>query len=80
MLQAECTAKKKKKKKSKNKQKKQSFLKLHQKKNPENLTKEVKDTYKEIYTIFVKQTNKQTNIKTHHVLWIRILNIAKMSV
>ena len=41
-----------------------------------NLTKEVKDTYKEIYTIFVKQTN----IKTHHVLWIRILNIAKMSV
>ena len=32
----------KKKKKSKNKQKKQS-LKLHQKKNPENLTKEVKD-------------------------------------
>ena len=33
----------KKKKKSKNKQKKQSFLKLHQKKNPENLTKEVKD-------------------------------------
>lgn len=41
-----------------------------------SLTKEVKDTYKEIYKIFVKQTN----IKTHHVLWIRILNIAKMSV